>query len=304
LEWAPATSIIRRAPGGDNWPITWGDDDQLYTAFGDGNGFEPLLPEKLSVGLGRIQGTAEAFKGFNLRSTIEQKGGGRAGKKASGIVMVDGVLYLLIRNADNSQLASSHDHGQTWKWADWRFEKSFGCPTFLNFGCNYAGARDEYLYIYSPDDNSAYVMADRMVLARVPKDRPMDHNAYDFFVKTYAPGHAIWTKNIDQRGPVFENKQGCGRIGITYDAAIKRYLCWQGLQTDGRFKGGFGVYDSPEPWGPWTTVSFTPQWDVGPGESASFPTKWMSADGLTVNLVFSGDDSFSVRRASLTLRPR
>ena len=64
-------------------------------------------------------------------------------------------------------------------------------------------------------------------------------------------------------------------------------------------KGGFGVYDAPEPWGPWTTVFFTDQWDVGPGETASFPTKWMSADGHVLHLVFSGDDCFSVRRADL-----
>ena len=42
-------------------------------------------------------------------------------------------------------------------------------------------------------------------------------------------------------------------------------------------------------------------WDVGPGETCSFPTKWMSADGKTVYLVFSGDDCFSVRRADLTV---
>ena len=28
IDWAPADAIVRRAPGGDNWPITWGDDDR------------------------------------------------------------------------------------------------------------------------------------------------------------------------------------------------------------------------------------------------------------------------------------
>jgi hypothetical protein len=70
---------------------------------------------------------------------------------------------------------------------------------------------------------------------------------------------------------------------------------------DARFRGGFGVYDAPEPWGPWTTAYFTEEWDVGPGETCSFPTKWMSDEGKTVHLVFSGDDCFSVRRADLTV---
>jgi len=66
-------------------------------------------------------------------------------------------------------------------------------------------------------------------------------------------------------------------------------------------KGGFAIFDAPEPWGPWTTAFFTEEWDAGPGETSSLPTKWMSADGRTVHLVFSGDDCFSVRAARLTL---
>ena len=71
---------------------------------------------------------------------------------------------------------------------------------------------------------------------------------------------------------------------------------------DTRFAGGFGVYDAPEPWGPWTTVYHTNYWDVGPGETCSFPTKWMSPDGTTLHMVFSGEDAFSVRKAKLTTR--
>src|SRR5262249_33279202 len=56
---------------------------------------------------------------------------------------------------------------------------------------------------------------------------------------------------------------------------------------------------APEPWGPWTTVYQADPWDVAPGESCSFPTKWMNPDGTTLYLVFSGGDAFSVRRATL-----
>tara|TARA_B100000686_G_scaffold261408_1_gene274348 strand:- start:1286 stop:1456 length:171 start_codon:yes stop_codon:yes gene_type:complete len=41
--------------------------------------------------------------------------------------------------------------------------------------------------------------------------------------------------------------------------------------TDTRFEGGFGLYDAPEPWGPWTTVFFTDQWDIGPGDLGHLP---------------------------------
>ncbi|MEZ0256217.1 MAG: hypothetical protein ACAI37_13110, partial [Chthoniobacter sp.] len=63
------------------------------------------------------------------------------------------------------------------------------------------------------------------------------------------------------------------------------------------------IYDASEPWGPWTTAFHTDSWDTGPGESSSLPTKWMSADGRTVHLVFSGEDHFCVRRGEIVLRP-
>ena len=118
-----------------------------------------------------------------------------------------------------------------------------------------------------------------------------------------AAGKPIWNKDILRRGAVFENPPDlCYRTQVSYNPALKRYIMTQILPGEApRFKGGFGVYDAPEPWGPWTTVFFTPLWDVGPGESSSFPTKWMSDDGKTMYLVFSGEDQFSVRRVDLKL---
>lgn len=221
---------------------------------------------------------------------------------ASGMLMVDHVLYMWVRNAANSQLGWSRDHGRTWTWADWKFTHSFGCPTFLNFGKNYASARDPYVYVYSPDIDSAYDHADRMVLTRAPKDQLRDRAAYEFFVKLDAQGQPNWSKDLAARGAVFSNPGACYRSGLTYNAPLKRYLWWQaGTGVDSRFKGGFAVYDAPEPWGPWTVAFSTETWDVGPGESGSFPTKWISADGCTVHLVFSGEDCFSVRRGALRL---
>ena len=110
----------------------------------------------------------------------------------------------------------------------------------------------------------------------------------------------VWTPDVAQRGAVFEHPGLCRRSGISYNAGLGRYLWWQQRaegDVDTRFNGGFGIYDAPEPWGPWTTAYFTLEWDCGPGEMASFPTKWMSQDGRTCYLVFSGNDYFSVRKA-------
>ena len=308
IVWDPPQQIRRRALGSDNWPITWIDDGALLTAYGDGWGFEPKVPQKLSLGLARVTGGPKDFEGVNLRSeTAERIGQGRAGIKASGLLMVESVVYMWGRNAGNSRLAVSHDRGQSWTWSDWKFETSFGCPTFINYGRNYAGARDEWVYVVSPDSPSAYEASDRMVMARVPIGRIAEEKAYEFFVSISEDQTANWSANLADRGAVFEHAGRCYRGGICYNAGVQRYLWCQTLPESThpqgpRFQGGFGIYDAPNPWGPWTTLFFTEAWDVGPGESSVLPTKWISPDGRTVHLLFSGDDSFSVRRGTLNSR--
>jgi len=307
IEWAPVDTIIRKASGSDNWPITWADDGSQYSAYGDGWGFKPKTKKKLSLGVVKVVGPPTDFQGINVRTdTGERLGQGANGAKASGMLMVDGVLYMMVRNTDNSQVAWSTDHGKTWKWCDWRFTTSFGAPSFLNFGRNYSGARDSFVYIYSQDAETAYDAADNTVMARVPKGEIRNRSAYEFFVGLDDTGHPRWTKDIRQRKPVFINPGGCYRTQVSYNAGLDRYLLCQVLPMSRhpqgmRFQGGFGIYDAPQPWGPWTTVYYTQEWDVGPGETNSFPTKWISDDGKTCHLVFSGDDYFSVRKATLTV---
>jgi hypothetical protein len=235
----------------------------------------------------------------------ELNGFGAEGGKASGMLCVGGVLYMWVRNLDNSRLAWSIDHGATWQWCDWKFQASFGAPTFLNYGRDYAGPRDEYVYVYSHDSDSAYVPADRMVLARVLAGRILEREAYEFYVEAGEANVPRWTSELAKRGAVFEHPGRCMRSGISYSAGLGRYLWWQQLprkvHDDTRFNGGFGLYDAPEPWGPWTTVYFTHEWDTGPGDTGSLPPKWMSDDGRRCHLVFSGHDYFSVRQVTFSL---
>src|SRR5581483_7012466 len=122
ITWAPKETIVRAAHDSDIWATTWADDGHLYTAYGDGTGFVPKVPKKLSQGLARIEGGPEKLTGVNARSeTFERTGDGPKGAKASGMLMVGGVLYAWVRNTGNAQLAWSADRGQTWTWADWKF---------------------------------------------------------------------------------------------------------------------------------------------------------------------------------------
>jgi hypothetical protein len=313
IDWAPAESIVRQAKDGDNWPLTWAADDALYTTFGDGTGFVPKVPRKLSCGFARITGTADAFDGVNIRSSGEQLGDGRKGLKGWGILAVEETLYLWFGHADmqggTARLAWSRDGARTWEFADWTFPE-FGLVGFVNFDKAYAGARDEFVYCYSHDGPKADTPADRFVLMRVPKDKLTDRAAWEFLESVDAENRPVWTRDIAKRGAVFRNPDACLRSAVTFNAGLKRYLWWQAIpqppghrdRGDTRFEGGFAIYDAPEPWGPWTTAYFTPKWDVGPGEHGDFPSKWMSADGREMFLVFSGEDAFSMRKATVRLR--
>src|SRR5688572_848838 len=68
IDWAPTNTIIRAARDGDNFPLTWADDDALYTTWGDGTGFIPKVEKKLSLGFALITGFPPDFTGTNIRS--------------------------------------------------------------------------------------------------------------------------------------------------------------------------------------------------------------------------------------------
>jgi CubicO group peptidase (beta-lactamase class C family) len=298
VTFAPESSIARSAVDSDNWPMTWGDDDDQYTSYGDGRGFEPGTDRKLSMGFARVTGPAAAYRGINVRSESgERTGNGKAGAKASGIVMVNGVLYMWVRNTGNSQLTWSEDHARTWQWG-FRLDTSFGSPCFLNFGRNYQGARDEYVYSYSQDGPSAYESYDRIVMARVRKEEIRDRKAYEFFVRLDESGRPVWTREISRRGGVLNYPGHCQRSDAVYNAGIKRYLLALGYNHN----GGWGIFDAPEPWGPWTTAFHTENWGLGGTHGYRLPAKWISPDGKSMYLVFSGVrpyDAFCVRGLTL-----
>ena len=79
--------------------------------------------------------------------------------------------------------------------------------------------------------------------------------------------------------------------------------------------GETGLFDAPEPWGPWTTIRYDQNWG-GFGERESlgvdFPGKWISRDGKVMWAVFSGGrlgkgddilDSFNLVKVTLVLSP-
>src|SRR5688572_1848351 len=92
----PATR--REDLDGDDWPMTWADDDCLYAAYGDGWGCRPIeRATKLNTGLVRLIGTAEDFRGEEV--SLPWFGGGAENPnfKGCGLLAAGGVLYHFLR---------------------------------------------------------------------------------------------------------------------------------------------------------------------------------------------------------------
>ena len=191
---------------GDNWPLAWGDDGLLYTSYADGNGFDEG-PIYYTLAFATVSGVPPAHSAQEFRTESDVPvGWGKEGIKASGMLMAGGVLYLWVRNDivdgdwRHARLAQSTDRGHTWTWADWQFGGTFGCPEFVQYGPNYAGARDGYVYVVSQSGNSAYDFDPGVVMARVPVGQVMQREAYQFFAGLSASGEPIWSLDLGYVG--------------------------------------------------------------------------------------------------------
>lgn len=318
-------SHIRLASGSDNWPVTWADDDNQYIVWGDGGGFGGTNGiGRSSIGVARIEGNWHDFKttnvwgGYNTENAHKQIG------KSYGIVCIEGVLYMWVGMFQTKEdqfnevkIAASKDHGASWEFTDWSFTREEGImmPTVCNFGKNYTGAKDEYVYSYlirfqsyeGPDDYSDKVdwlncqKPGLIDLARVPKNQMLNREEYTFFAGM-ENGEPRWTKDVNKRKPVFENIDGVGWcINVSFSEGLQRYiLTTEHTETH---RGNIGIFDAPKPWGPWTTVCYEKNWGEGhiPLNTFywNFSNKWMSEDGKSFSLIFTGrkeNDSFNLMR--------
>jgi hypothetical protein len=87
---------------------------------------------------------------------------------------------------------------------------------------------------------------------------------------------------------------------------LRRYFLTSSHETGvaGPHNASLGVFDAAEPWGPWTTVYYDDHWSGNDRTyHHKFPTKWMSPDGRSMWLLFSGlgggNYAFCLRRATM-----
>jgi hypothetical protein len=340
LEWS---THRRGAVGSDNFQLTWGDDDHQYGWWGDGGGFGARgNAGRVGLGFARVEGDADNWRGFNVWGGDAPEHPARFDGKSWGTICVAGVHYAWIvpdipddggprDHYKYIELARSSDRGATWTKADWRWRIEDGLivPTFLNFGRDNAGARDEYVYAYFLRPQSRDVTQSNfglnvhkpgaVFLARARSDQLFESREhYEWFTGS-SNGQPTWGRLEDKR-PVFENPDGTGWcVSAIYNAGLQRYLlCTEHTRSHA---GLMGLFDAPQPWGPWTTLRYWTDDDrfgeVRTGSDLdwehnvfylAFSPKWTSADGRSVTLTFTGggrgrnNDSFNTIRGRFVVR--
>ncbi|MFX0195022.1 MAG: DUF4185 domain-containing protein [Candidatus Hodarchaeota archaeon] len=317
-------NLVRLASGSDLWPVTWATDDNIYTCWGDGTGFGTAgdgwcSPDRVAMGFARLEGSATNFTATNVNggqkaenpTSFPCEGSGCKGDpckgKLTGILSVGGVIYGWINLQDNPwpnqniALIWSNDLAATWQQTSWVFPAgsgNFKPRAFLNFGKDYDGARDDYVYFYGWNQGEST----KGYMGRVNRTELKYKSSYQYFAGLDGNGNPIWSSNISDRKPFFEDPNGCTGGSVIYNSGLNRYIM-EGHRGE---VNKLAIFDAPEPWGPWTTVAYYDNWGnfSGPDLLHSFLTKWISTDGKTMWCIFSSTgelDSFNLIKASLTI---
>jgi hypothetical protein len=185
---------------GDSWPMTWAADGNLYGAAGDNQNspinFWKISGEPGSPSIWLIDNLPLDPKIYCQGPNVDHE---RCIKPA-GLLSVNGVLYFAVETMNygdnpafnrqhniNGWIITSTDFGKTWNREATPtnfFSGRLSSAHFLQFGQDYADARDGFVYAYFPaadDGNSYWENGDYILLGRVPKDDILMRSAWEFY---------------------------------------------------------------------------------------------------------------------------
>lgn len=305
------------APGSDNWPLAWCEDDHQYTSWGDGGGFGGTNTEgRVPLGFGRVDGDYASFSAFNIWGGKDPVVPAEFGGKITSMWCMNGKLYGWLSPGSSElafawkKLIVSDDKSITWN------EEAFpesrvdganggpGLPYTLNYGQNYSENSDGYVYTYwiQIEDITQWEVQVPGVLwlTRAPAANEAfgDQANWEWFTGL-SGSTPTWSSNASSRQPVLVDTEGMMRGNALYVPALDRYLMFTN-HTE-RNSGAIAIWEAPKPWGPWTTVLREYDWPSGEPSApvppdvtfGVFSPKWFSPDGLSGVFVFFRPDNWN-----------
>ncbi|UCF19740.1 MAG: hypothetical protein JSU87_17805 [Gemmatimonadota bacterium] len=303
------------APGSDNWPLAWCEDDKQYTSWGDGGGFDGTNNDgRVSLGFARLEGDYPDFVGHNVWGGKAAENPADFAGKSTSMLCLNGVLYAWRSTGGREaalewkQIIRSRDKGAVWEedvFPQSRLEGGEpgrpGLPYFIDYGKNYSANRDGYVYIYTiriEDPEVWDVQKPGVVwLARAPTANEAFANVanWEWVVGLDSNHNPTWGA-MDGRVPVLEDPDGVMRNSALYNPGLDRFIMVTN-HTE-RNEGNLAIWEAPEPWGPWSLVMKDFGWPAG-GEVdqtfafGNFSAKWMSADGRRCVFVWFRPDAWN-----------
>ncbi|QIS04198.1 DUF4185 domain-containing protein [Nocardia brasiliensis] len=276
---------------GDLWVTCWSDDDNLYSVNGDGSGFADGPRHDIVVN--RITGDPKSGFTGTVLAVADEVGviwgdPAQYNRKPTGIVSVDGRLYLAIQDlrlgqediafndAPAASVSWSDDHGQTWHktqqpmFADGVFTTIF----FLDFGRDSGDAvtalgaeAARYVYAYGLDGNwrgsFTATVADPfdLYLARAPKDAVEQRNRWEFFAGLDGD-EPRWSKQLNDRRAVLRDtrrqystlrnyREYPHNLSVLSQGGVVYVKALRRYLYTSWTEYTYEFYEAPTPWGPW-----------------------------------------------------
>lgn len=345
-------TVFRSDNRGDNWCITWAADDSLVTSMCDGDwlganhfyhnhlyrivgGPENFVREDLP-NYPDLSGKAGSWFGYGIvsvdgeiYSVVSKTPGQSWSGPFRGIKLLKSpdngrTWFRVNRRGLERKLGPADDARNEVNDEEMFFLEEFAMPhetrqaypfSYLDFvkcGKDNSAARDDYLYIYSPEGAHAH----KLLLARVPKDKLGVRSRWEYF-QSYQSGRPRWTSDIQKRGYVhiFPDKSRDGKYFgwyswlpcVVWNEGLGLYIMVNGGTYAGRGMtasdkdyydswmhtrtGSLGFWYSENPWGPWKPLFYTDYWTVDHPNNRTYQPKlspkWISEDGREMVLIWS-----------------
>jgi hypothetical protein len=185
------------------------------------------------------------------------------------------------------------------------FSPSFGAPAFLTFGKGNTETPQHLApYVYAVSNDGSWETGNDVRMGRVHRDSVIYREAWQFFGGIDKKGQPNWVKGEAGSRPILTDPGHVGHPTITYNKALNRYILLSfsdavpqredapvEMMKKWDVASELQMYESKNPWGPWKVFYSEMPWG-GPNHTnylPQMPSKWISEDGLSGSIIFSGD---------------
>lgn len=183
---------------------------------------------------------------------------------------------------------------------------AFNWIAFCQNGKNNSLAKDDYVYMYSPEQKNIRELS----VIRVHKNHILDKSKYEYFLE-WNGENPKWTKNIKERGanllyPECNNGEWMWASwfpSVVYNPGLDLYIMvsygvtdpgkeyWDGWCRNCRYPASVGLWYAENPWGPWNPFYYSDKFYVDREENRTYgfklSPKWMDEDGKKMILIWS-----------------